>query len=308
MADFASYSPVESDPIALECGGYELHTPPLPSGGVTSLQIVRAMHEADPPLPPLGKGGQWGGQADYYHLLIEISKLAWLDRIHECGDPAFIDDPTWRLLGSAHTIDLIASAGLAEPSGAPVGAPGPAGCTVHTVAADAGGNFVSLTATQGGRFGSRVVIDGLGLIVGHGMSRFDPVPGRPNSIAPGKRVLHNMSPMILTRGGEIAGAFGLPGGRKIVNVAAQMALSFVEFGLTPSQAVNAPRIHTEGREPVTVTGLSPEVIESLTSRGHRIESIQGRIGGPACAIMLDRETGCLLAASERGPGCVAVVV
>ena len=36
--------------------------------------------------------------------------------------------------------------------------------------------------------GSRVVIDGLGLVMGHGMSRFDFSPNHPNRPEPGTRV------------------------------------------------------------------------------------------------------------------------
>ncbi len=78
---------------------------------------------------------------------------------------------------------------LLEGSGgngeAPV-APDPAH-TVNVLSADCAGNVVSMTATQGGLYGSTVVIDGLGLVMGHGMSRFDLVDGSPNAPAAGKR-------------------------------------------------------------------------------------------------------------------------
>src|SRR5207248_9267511 len=90
--------------------------------------------------------------------------------------------------------------------------------TVNVLTADAAGNVVSLTATHGYLYGSAVVIDGLGLVLGHGMSRFDLAPGSPNAPAAGKRMFHNMAPtLLLGRAGsrqrpEAFAAVGLPGG------------------------------------------------------------------------------------------------
>ena len=45
--------------------------------------------------------------------------------------------------------------------------------TVHLNSADRHGNTVALTLTQGNTFGGCVTVEGLGLTLGHGMSRFD---------------------------------------------------------------------------------------------------------------------------------------
>src|SRR5262249_17974793 len=93
----------------------------------------------------------------------------------------------------------------------------PAGGTVHLNAVDASGLTVALTFTHGDGFGAQVTIDGLGLVLGHGMLRFAPRPGRANSPAPGKRPLHNMCPVVVTRDGKPVLALGAVGGRRIVN-------------------------------------------------------------------------------------------
>ena len=49
--------------------------------------------------------------------------------------------------------------------------------TANVIAADAEGNLISLTATQGWMYGSHLVVDGMGLVLNHGMSRFDYSPG-----------------------------------------------------------------------------------------------------------------------------------
>jgi len=164
--------------------------------------------------------------------------------------------------------------------------------------------MVSLTATHGSWFGSLIAVKGLGLLLGHGMSRFEPRPGLPNSIAPGKRMQHNMSPMIITRGGEPFCANGLPGGRKIVSVQALLAHAIMRFGLTCGQAIDLPRFHVDSLGQAIVD--SPELAEQLRTAGRSVQLSRKRLGGPIAGVQLARETGLLLAASEAGDACVAL--
>src|SRR5262249_11948180 len=117
--------------------------------------------------------------------------------------------------------------------------------TVHLSAADTQGNLVALTLTHGGHFGARVTVDGLGLTLGHGMSRFDPRPGRPNSPGPGKRPLHNMCPTVVLRAGKPILALGGAGGRKIPNAVFEVLLQYVGRDASLEDAIAAPRLHTE---------------------------------------------------------------
>ena len=83
------------------------------------------------------------------------------------------------------------------------------------------------TLTHGGNFGARVSVPGLGLTLGHGMSRFEPRPGHPNSPGPGKRPLHNMCPTIVLRDGQPVLALGARGGRQIPNAVFEALTQFV---------------------------------------------------------------------------------
>jgi gamma-glutamyltranspeptidase/glutathione hydrolase len=61
-------------------------------------------------------------------------------------------------------------------------------------------------------------VDGLGLILGHGMSRFDFHPAHPNAPGPGKRPLNNMCPTVVLRDSTPFLALGAAGARTIVNI------------------------------------------------------------------------------------------
>ncbi len=75
-------------------------------------------------------------------------------------------------------------------------------CTTHLTVCDADGTVVAMTSTLLSSMGSRVVLPGSGVLLNNGVMWFDPRPGQPNSIAPGKRPLTNMLPVILKKDGR----------------------------------------------------------------------------------------------------------
>jgi gamma-glutamyltranspeptidase / glutathione hydrolase len=271
--DFHSYHPSIVDPIHINYRGHEVFTAPPPSGGLTCLQILKVLERFD-----IAK--MFPASADYFHHFAEASKLCWLDRAHGLGDPDFVHIPITDLLSEKSADEKAAKIRTRHitTGGATILPGGPH--TANISAADSRGNIVSITATQGNLFGSGVVIDGLGLIMGHGMSRFDFVPGHPNAPRPGKRMHHNMSPMIITKNARPLAALGLPGGTKIVSVTTQLVIDLIDFKMTPEQAVKAPRVHTETDEPVAVSGNTlANAVDALTAMGHTIRTGQD-VGGP----------------------------
>lgn len=143
--------------------------------------------------------------------------------------------------------------------------------TIHVASADHEGNLVSMTISQGGLFGSCLAVPGTGIILGHGMCRFDPQPGLPNSPGPGKRPLNNVCPLII-RTPERNVAIGARGGRRIVSVAVQLAQRIVEWDASAYQAAAAPRMHVLSDEPLEIsTNFDPGIRAELEARGHRIE-------------------------------------
>lgn len=119
------------------------------------------------------------------------------------------------------------------------------GCTTHFNTADRHGNMVVVTQTLLSVFGSKVVSGKTGILMNNGTLWFDPVPGRPNSIAPGKRPLSNMCPVIAIRDapGRAPSVLGIgaAGGRKILPAVAQILWRTHFFRETLEEAFHAPR-------------------------------------------------------------------
>lgn len=295
--DFESYQPRLVESIHTTCHGFDLYTPPPPSGGITSLGIVKTIERFD-----VNNLEPWNGQ--YFHVLAEAMKICWNERHGTLGDPDFVTAPIDELMSqtAAEARAQKIRAGIKVRARTTInGSPH----TANVIATDAAGNLISLTATQGWMYGSHLVADGMGLVLNHGMSRFDYSPGHPNAPAPGKRMQHNMAPMIALRDERPAFAFGLPGGPKIVSVTAQLALDTMVFGATPAASIDAPRLHTVGDEPLLISQHMPDsVVSELENLGHIIRR-EDDMGGPVNVLAVDPRTGKIDIASGETTGAVA---
>ena len=209
-----------------------------------------------------------------------LAGLAGLDSISLPGD----SDPSyWACI--AKTLVRIWSERLADSP--PVGA-GPHG-TVHVAAADRDGNLVSATISQGGLFGSCLAVPGTGIILAHGMCRFDPHAGRANSPGPGKRPLNNVCPLLI-RLHDRDVAIGTRGGRRIVSVALQMAQRVIDRNVSPRAAATAPRIHTLTGDPIEISeNFDPDIRAALQAEGYRFE-VPEEVAGAAHGVEFFHDT------------------
>src|SRR6185312_5236543 len=147
-------------------------------------------------------------------------------------------------------------------------------CTTHLTACDAEGNTVAMTTTLMSSFGSRVLLPGTGVLLNNGMMWFDPRPGTPNSIAPGKRPLCNMLPVILAENGRPFLAGGASGGRRIMAAVFQLMTFIADFGMDVAAAAHHPRIDVSSTDTVTADRRLPAaVLDALATLG-RLEVVE----------------------------------
>ena len=141
-------------------------------------------------------------------------------------------------------------------------------CTTHLTVCDTEGTMVAMTTTLMSSMGSRVVLPGTGVLMNNGMIWFDPRPGQANSIAPGKRPLTNMSPLILMDEGKPWLAAGASGGRRIMASVFQLMSYIADFGMSPAQAAHFPRIDVSGPDDVSADARMPaDVLAALAALG-----------------------------------------
>src|SRR5205823_2306525 len=133
-------------------------------------------------------------------------------------------------------------------------------CTSHITAIDREGGIAALTTTLLSSFGSRYVLPQTGILMNNGIMWFDPRPGRPNSMAPGKRALTNMCPLVVARDGRPRFGIGASGGRRILAAVLQMASFIVDFGMTPEEAAHHPRVDVSGDSGVALDRRLPAAV------------------------------------------------
>ena len=139
--------------------------------------------------------------------------------------------------------------------------------TSHLCVADAEGNLVSLTQTVMSAFGARIMLPRTGILMNNGMMWFDPRPGRPNSVAGGRRPLCNMLPTVVRRDDGSAFALGASGGRRILASVFQLVSFVLDYGMDLDEAVHCARIDVSGNEEVGVMAhIAHDIVAAVTGR------------------------------------------
>jgi gamma-glutamyltranspeptidase/glutathione hydrolase len=272
--DLTSYKTVERAPIRADYRGWEILGPPPPAAsGVHIAQMLNILEGYD--IAATGFG-----TAETIHHLAEVLKIAFADRAAASGDPDFVGVPVERLISKDYASERrrAIDPGRAQKWGAGV-AQLEGAHTTHMTAADAMGNVVATTQTINNLFGAKFLIPGLGTVPNNYMNLYDPRPGQALSLAPGKRVITSMSPMMALRHGKLVYALGLPGGKKIFPSALQALLNLIDHGMSLQEAVEAPRIWTEGNALEVEQAVPDGVRAALTSMGHSVVAVPTVAGG-----------------------------
>lgn len=279
--DFADFRIAETAPITCSYRGYEfVSAPPPSSGGVTLCEILNVLEGYD-----LKASGF--NSAQTIHTMTEAMRHAYMDRNTFLGDPAFVKNPTEKLLSKEYAAEIRKQIQpeIATPSSRvqPGMEPHEKPETTHYSIVDHSGNAVSTTYTINGRFGSVVIAPGTGFFLNDEMDDFTVkvgeqnmyglVQGATNAIAPGKRPLSSMTPTLVTKDGKVFMVVGSPGGSRIITITLQTVLNVIDHGMAPQEAVDAPRIHHQWLPDEVYfeqRGLSADTQKLLQERGYKL--------------------------------------
>jgi gamma-glutamyltranspeptidase/glutathione hydrolase len=253
LADLAAYKPQVRPGVCAPYRGYRVCSMQAGNGGITVLQILGELQR----FPSSALQPETLSQT---YLMSEAEKLSYADRVEYLGDPAFVTAPVSGMLDASY---LQSRAALIDPehalSDVKAGTPpvkhaerldfAPqvtpvAHGTSHLTIVDDAGNVVSMTTSVESGFGSHVMAGGF--ILNNELTDFSFEPerdGKPvaNAVAPGKRPLSAMSPMIVFGpDGKFFAAIGSPGGRTIICYVAQALVALIDGHASMPQAVSYP--------------------------------------------------------------------
>ncbi|CAN5795605.1 gamma-glutamyltransferase [soil metagenome] len=299
--DFASYQARIEEPLVVNYNGHSIATMSNGSGGATLAQSIRLLDRA-------GISSMTQNSVEALHTMAQAFAIAFADRFAYLADPDFVDVPFEALLSDEY-IETRQSCilpgrvapvragkrtdlGVTHDLATSIPDYTSGGSTTHLSVIDKEGVAVSLTQTLLSLWGSRVTIPGTGIIMNNGMMWFDPEPGRPNSIAGGKKGLSNMAPAILIRDGAAVAVLGASGGRKIMNCVAQIAMNLADHGMSMQDAVSNPRIDCSTPQLLVSSRLPASTVEGLRSLGYDLSVKDeglffGEFSSPACAAFAD---------------------
>jgi gamma-glutamyltranspeptidase/glutathione hydrolase len=273
LDDLRNYRAREVAPLTGIYRGHPVLTvPPSTSGGMALLEMLNILERF-----PMKLGME--GSSESRHLMIEAMKRAYRDRARHAGDPAFFEVPVARLTSKEYAAELAATIqpDRATPSAALGEAAAPAAeseDTTHFSVIDADGNIVANTYTLNGFYGSQVVARGTGVLLNDIMSAFTRGSGSRNQVAPGRRPVSSMTPLILLRPDRSPWvALGSPGAFTISNTVLQVVVNLIDFKMSLRDAIEYPRIHHQflpDRVDAEPGALVFDVAERLRAMGHTL--------------------------------------
>ncbi|OED35932.1 gamma-glutamyltransferase [Chromatiales bacterium (ex Bugula neritina AB1)] len=261
--DLASVSCTDSTPLRGEYRGYDVATNRPPGGGIMLVEMLNILEHFD-------LQGMGHNSANYIATVSEAMKIATVDKDNHVGDPLFMEIPIDRLCAKDSAASYANRIKQGEKTSVPRWNAGgeESRNTTHISVSDSHGNCVSLTHSLG--MPSGVVTDGLGFMYNGCMAVFDPRPGRPGSIAPGKSRFSAMCPTMIFQDGAPVLVVGAPGGTYITMGVLQVILNVLEFGMTAQEAVSAPRFCTTSDVIDITNRILRKTERALESKGYQV--------------------------------------
>jgi gamma-glutamyltranspeptidase / glutathione hydrolase len=331
-ADLAGFEvPLEAG-ISVKWRGYEVHSCDVWCQGITLLQALKIMEDAD--FARLGHN-----TPAYIHRSTEALDLAFSDREAYVGDPKFVPVPTAGLLSDGYAASRrvlideqrafgampqpgqppgVAQARRNAPLAAASGATAMAPDTIYAAVMDRHGNAYSATLSDTSY--DSPVIPGIGMVMSSRGQQSRLAADHPSVVAPGKRPRLTPSPALAMHAGKPFMCFGTPGGDVQAPSMMQVFLNVTQFGMALQQAVEAPRFSSAnfpnsfppheyfpGRMCIE-ENMPAGLIEAMRALGHEVEVLPrfpAKNGG-VCAVMRDPATGLLSAGADPRRECYAL--
>ncbi|HEY2093017.1 MAG TPA: gamma-glutamyltransferase [Thermoanaerobaculia bacterium] len=318
LDDLRKFKPVVRKPLHGSYRGHDFIVfPPPSSGGIATVQMTQMLEGYDMPSIPFQSAAS-------LHLLVEVMRRAFADRAELLGDPDFVKMPVAQLLSREYndarrkTIDPAHASNSQDIRAGIAPSPEP-DHTTHFAIVDAEGNMVSNTYTLNDWFGAGVTAKGTGIVLNNEMDDFTARPGVPNeyqliqsaknAIAPHKRPLSSMTPVIMLDHGKPWLAVGAAGGPRIISGVFEVIVNLVDYGLNLQEALDAGRIHHQWLPDEIyweVGGTNPDTRAVLERMGHTFREKPNTFFSEVNAVMIDPATGLRVGAADpRRSGAAA---
>jgi len=288
--DLKSYEMKTEKAAHGEVNGYDIYGAPPPLSGITFIQSLKMAEETvdfDP--------SKEENKAKYIHLLGEITKQTYGDRLTSIGDAEFEDlDSMEELTSDAYVEDLVDSISKDSPSEGfelndSVSDEEDYNNTTHFVVVDKDGTMVSTTNTLGNFFGSGNSVNGF--FMNNNMENFSKKEDITNSAEPGKTSRSFTSPAIIKNDDKTIG-IGSPGGKRIPIIMADVLYKYLIQDEELEDAIEADRVYVDNDDVLTEMDLEEDTEEELESMGYEVytNDSDAEFYGGIQALIVDEES------------------
>jgi gamma-glutamyltranspeptidase/glutathione hydrolase len=306
MEDFAAQKSNWVEPIATTYRDHQLYELPPNNQGLTALIILNILEGLD-------IKGMRDDAVQYYHTLVEATKIAFADRNRFIADPAFAKIPVKELISKEYAAKRRALINPKRAIDPPAYGDVQMGSdTTYFTVVDKDRNAVSFINSLFNSFGSGIVAGETGIMLHNRGSGFSLDPNHPNKLEPGKRPFHTLIPAMVFKNDKLLMSYGVMGGDIQAQGHSQVLVNLVDREMNLQQAIDAPRIrYISGKGVMLEETLPSDVINGLVERGHeRVLPPAGikhrALMGGGQAIMIDPESGALSGASDPRKDGIAI--
>jgi gamma-glutamyltranspeptidase len=298
-ADFAEFASEVTDPISVDFRGMTVLTSPPNTHGFMMLRALRAIDEVGIETPLRG------GIDTLMRVFHHGNRL----RSDYLADPRSSPVDTNALVRD----DLRAASPIGDTAGAASSVP--RGDTVGIAAADGDGIAVSLIQSVFHAFGSGLIDPQTGVLFHNRGTSFSLQAQSSNLIAPRKRPLHTLMPVMTTENGEIRHVLATMGGQGQPQILTQVLLRMLD-GASAADAVSAARaivgLQAQGctsDSVVVEADVDTAAASSLAASGLAVVEVPRHTEnlGQANVVRVDRDGQLTAATDPRADGSAIVV-
>jgi oxamate amidohydrolase len=284
LADLEAHRAAWREPLSIAHSRGRLYNTPPPTQGLVSLMILGILDALRVErVDPLG--------AEYVHLCVEAVKQAFAVRDRHVTDPAYMTVDAQSLLDPSR---IAQAASRIDPRrAAPWGTGRAPADTIWMGASDGEGRAVSFIQSLYHEYGSGVVLEGSGVNWQNRGCSFSLDERALNVLRPGRKPFHTLNPALALLSDGRTMAYGNMGGDGQPQTQSAVFTRIVLYGMTPAEAIAAPRWllgRTWGQtsDSLKLEARFPQaVVAGLRAMGHEIEMLSDydEVAGHAGALV-----------------------